>query len=250
MEDNFCTRHIRFWTIRAHLITSNLSNLPSDGVPLTATNHMAARDNDLFGTPLAYHYKMAQAHSTQDRKPRRATTFDTDSFSIKIDNCCSKCMSGKLQDFIPGSLCSIRPKLVIGYESSHSYITQVGTIQWNVVVDIGVTRQLTIPESLFNPTNKARLLSPQHLAQHMQPFEKKPGGTLCRTFADLIELLWNDRQHQITNALDPDPSNIATIYAVHGLSKYHAYCSVIHEPHEIAACRVELPAPNPRHMNH
>jgi hypothetical protein len=54
----------------------------------------------------------------------------------------------------------------MGYDG-HSYITQIGTVRWLVVDDEGVDWELLIPNSLLNPTNKTRLLSPQHLDQQL-----------------------------------------------------------------------------------
>jgi hypothetical protein len=192
---SFRLRGVRFRTNRRDLLSSSQDgkgtipkHVHNSYTPMTPTDHMAARDHALFGTPLHYHYDVPQVLSTtQGRKPS-PSVFDTDSFSIKIDNCCSKTMSGVLTDFVPGSLRSISPKPVMGYDGAHSYITKMGTIRWVVVDDDGIDREILIPDSLFNPTNTTRLLSPQHLAQQLAPLESTKNGTICHTTAESVQL--------------------------------------------------------------
>jgi hypothetical protein len=54
--------------------------------------------------------------------------FDTDSFAIKIDNCCTRSMSHCKRDFVVGTLRPVRSLVVKGYGGSTTNITHQGTI--------------------------------------------------------------------------------------------------------------------------
>jgi hypothetical protein len=64
---------------------------------------------------------------------------DTDSFEVKIDNCCSRTLSGHKEDFIKGTLKVARNLSVEGYSTTgqHEAVTHEGTIKWTVLNDNG-----------------------------------------------------------------------------------------------------------------
>jgi hypothetical protein len=55
--------------------------------------------------------------------------FDTDSFPIKIDNCCTQTISGFKQDFIPSTLRKVNDLVVRGFANTKTKITRKGTVQ-------------------------------------------------------------------------------------------------------------------------
>jgi hypothetical protein len=111
---------------------------------------------------------------------------DSDSLEIKMDNCCSKTLSGHKNDFIKGTLVPIKNMVVQGYSATgeYDYVTHEGIIQWSVPDDDGKLCNITIPKSLYVPTNGHRLLLPQHVAQQMKGKETDTASTQCITFAD------------------------------------------------------------------
>jgi hypothetical protein len=149
------------------------------------------------------------------------SSFDTDSKPIKIDNCSTRTMSGCRNDFITDTLIQVQNKSVRGYAGTCTPITHQGTIHWRVADDNGTTRDIIIPNSYYVPTSTTRLLSPQHLAQQMKDNYPMKRGTWCATYEDSICLQWNQRTHSITVPLDPNSSNVGTIWTVPGYSRYH-----------------------------
>ena len=98
-----------------------------------------------FATALAYH--------------KNAITFDSDSYPILIDNCCSACMTNSLDDFtdIPKEVqASIKG---VGGPVS---VTHQGTVKWKFQDDQGRTHAFYLPGSYYAPDLPCRLLSPQH----------------------------------------------------------------------------------------
>jgi hypothetical protein len=148
---------------------------------MTVTDHMAARDSfPIIGTPISFYFDKPPPQNTfttqhGPRKPQ--ASFNTYRHSIKIEKCCSPSMSGVLTDFFTGSLRPIPPKPVFGYDGSHSVNTHIRTIRWVLADDSGIYWNLIIPASLYNPTNKTRLLSPQHFARQPNGQWTAPSAT-------------------------------------------------------------------------
>jgi hypothetical protein len=91
--------------------------------------------------------------------------FDSDSVPIRVDNCCSRTLSGSLHDFDKSTLTPTTSDMTItGFGGTKTRITHTGTIIWRIHDDHGVTREIRIPHSFYIPTSKHRLLSPQHWA--------------------------------------------------------------------------------------
>jgi Reverse transcriptase (RNA-dependent DNA polymerase)/GAG-pre-integrase domain len=167
---------------------------------------------------------MHYALTTQfDRIGRTMKSMDTDSFEIKIDNCCSRSLSGNKSDFQKGTLVAIKPMAIEGYSTQREYVTHEGTIVWSVHDDDGKVRKIVIPNSLYVPTNKTRLLSPQHLAQTMKLSEKSEQGTRCITYADRMVLQWNDLAYSKTVPINRRSSNIGRMFSATGFQQYNAF---------------------------
>lgn len=156
---------------------------------------------------------------------RKMTPFDSDSFEVKVDNCCSRTLSGHKTDFMKGSLKPTNNIAVEGYNGAHDFVTHTGTIHWRVLDDQGSIRDIIIPNSLYVPTNKLRLLSPQHMAQMYRSKESNADRTRCVTFSDHMILEWDSRRYKKTIKIDAKASNIGRLYTVGGYSKYVAYAT-------------------------
>jgi len=70
-----------------------------------------------------------EAKSAMDKERRVRMEFDTDSFDILIDNCCSHTLTNDINDYIePPVKSSVR---VRGYNGSTNS-TMVGTVKWKI----------------------------------------------------------------------------------------------------------------------
>ena len=94
-------------------------------------------------------YTAIAAQSTAATAPKLAT-FDTDSYTIKVDNCCTKSISSYLDDFIESQvpLTTRRVKGVQGYVTGPVY---QGTIKWNITDDNGTPHIINLPGSYYVP---------------------------------------------------------------------------------------------------
>jgi hypothetical protein len=178
---------------------------------------------------------------------------DSDSVEVKIDNCCSRTLSGHKTDFIKGTLKPVHNLSVEGYSTTGEFepVTHEGTIKWTVLDDNGTRCELIIPKSLYVPTNDNRLLSPQHLAQVLHGKEKVNHGTRCTTYAHTMVLEWDNCTHKVTVPIDKRTSNIGRMYTAPGFSNYMAYATKtvnlfpesVHHPNTIVCHKMEIRKP-------
>jgi hypothetical protein len=163
-------------------------------------------------------------YSSQIRtKTRLMRPFDTDSVKIRIDNCCSRTISGYKSDFIKGTMKPVKNMIVEGFSGAKEAATHTGVIKWTVLDDHGKRKDIIINNSLYVPGNKLRLLSPQHLAQGMSDVEDKQSATRCVTYADKMTLEWNNLQNKKTVTIGSKSSNVGVMYTAPGYKKYHAF---------------------------
>jgi GAG-pre-integrase domain len=198
-------------------------------------------DEDIDKDEVIYAFSTSTVSSTVGRS--LMIPMDTDSYEIKLDNCCSRTLSGHKSDFVKGTL--VPKKLaIVGYNGEREYSTHQGTIRWYIDNDDGQAQELLIPNSLLVPTNETRLLSPQHLAQTMKRKETLPAGTRCTTYSDRMVLQWNDLQHTRTVPIDKRSANIGRIYSSPGYRTYNAYATRtvddFPEPQLITCMRIEI----------
>jgi len=103
-----------------------------------------------------------EARSAMDKERRVRMEFDTDSFDILIDNCCSHTLTNDINDYIePPVKSSVR---VRGYNGSTNS-TMVGTVKWKIKGDNGKVHNFILPNTYYSSSVEKRLLSPQHWAQ-------------------------------------------------------------------------------------
>jgi hypothetical protein len=148
---------------------------------------------------------------------------DTDSFPIKIDNCCTQSMSGYKDDFIESTFKRISGMHVVGFGQTRSTITHSGTVQWSIYDDNGMLHTFYIPNVFYIPGCGVRLLSPQHWAQETKDISPKPDGTWCATFHDRVELRWSQQKYIKTIHISPKDNNIATMWSAGNSKRYSTF---------------------------
>lgn len=85
------------------------------------------------------------AYTTTNQGPAQIL-WDTDSFPIRVDNCCTRSLSFEINDFIQETLSTVVNKAVSGFVANTTTpITKIGTIKWNLLDDNGNTRQILPP---------------------------------------------------------------------------------------------------------
>jgi hypothetical protein len=103
-----------------------------------------------------------EARPAVEKRDRTKLNFDTDSYDILIDNCCSHTLTNDIKDYIePPIKSEVR---VRGYNGSTDS-TMVGTVKWKIKDDNGKVHNFILPNTYYSPSVETRLLSPQHWAQ-------------------------------------------------------------------------------------
>jgi hypothetical protein len=130
-----------------------------------------------------------EAKSAVDKERKLKMEFDTDSFDILIDNCCSHTLTKDINDYIePPVKSSVR---VRGYNRSTNS-TMVGMVKWKIKDDKGKIHNFILPNTYHSSSVETRLLSPQHWAQT----RKKGRDSYCITYHDAIIMRWNKDKNQ------------------------------------------------------
>ena len=141
--------------------------------------------------------------------------FDSDSYDIFVDNCCSKSITNCLDDFLepprPSNL------LIKGFNGATA-TTKVGTVQWPLQDDEGRVHKITLPHTYYSKHAEHRLLSPQHWAQ----VANQGRGTRCITYHDSILLIWGKGKYRKTVPLSP--SNVGVMSTPPGMQSYLHIC--------------------------
>lgn len=132
----------------------------------------------------------------------RRMHFDTDSYEILVDNCCSKSITNSLDDFIQPPKPS---QMTIKGFNGATAPTCVGTVKWHMQDDKGKLHTIVLPETYYSPKVQTRLLSPQHWAQVARR------GTKCTTYHDKIILSWERGKY--TKTVPLSASNVGLITA-------------------------------------
>jgi hypothetical protein len=161
----------------------------------------------------------ARPAMSKERKARME--FDTDSFDILIDNCCSHTLTNDINDYIePPVKSSVR---VRGFNGSTNS-TMVGTAKWKIKDDNGKVHNFIYPNTYYSSSVETRLLSPQHWAQT----RNKVRDSYCVTYHDAIIMRWNKDKYQITAPLDNRKHrNVGVVRSAPGIKKYLTACQAI-----------------------
>jgi hypothetical protein len=100
-----------------------------------------------------------------------------------------------------------------------------------VLDDAGTTQVLIIPNSFLVPGGTSGLLSPQHWAQEIQDHYPRKHETRCVTKGDSVILEWDQRKYSNTITLDPEGTNVGTIWSIPGCDIDNKAISYIHDNH-------------------
>lgn len=143
-------------------------------------------------------------------------TFDTDSFDIAVDNCCSRCITNDQKDFI-GSPRKVQHN-ILGIGGSAKGTLQ-GTVRWIIEDDDGRKHPFQIDNVLYQPNTPYRLLSPQHWAQSIGEVN---GGAGCFTTGTQVRLFWGNRTYQKTIPLDTT-TNVGVMQSAPSFVSLHSF---------------------------
>jgi len=162
-----------------------------------------------------------EARSAMERERRVRMEFDTDSFDILIDNCCSHSLTNNINDYIDLPVkSSFR---VRGYNGSTNS-TMVGAVKWQIIDDNGKVHNFILPNTYYSSSVETRLLSPQHWAQT----RKKGRDLYCVTYHDAIIMRWNKDKYQIIAPLDNRKHrNVGVVRLAPGIKQYLTTCQAI-----------------------
>ena len=120
-----------------------------------------------------------EAKPAMEERLKNRLAFDSDSYDILIDNCCSHTLTNDLKDYIEPP---IKSKVKIrGYNGSTNS-TRVGTVKWKIKDDNGKVHNFILPNTFYSSSVETRLLSPQHWAQ----VRDKGRDTYCITYHDAV----------------------------------------------------------------
>lgn len=150
-----------------------------------------------------------------------SSSFDTDSFTILVDNCATRSITNDASDFIDPPV-KVKGKLK-GISGSMPVLFK-GTVRWYIEDDQGTVHKLLLPNTLYVPSAPERLLSPQHWAQARRKRGDVANGTIAITYSDRVELQWDRQRYCRTIVLDPN-TNVASLSSAPGYTKFRIYRS-------------------------
>jgi hypothetical protein len=140
----------------------------------------------------------------------RNMCFDTDSYPIKIENCCTQSITSYKTNFVPNTIRAVHDKQVRGFGDHTTKITHQSTVRWSILDNSGQQHDIIIPNTYYVLKCNIRILSPQHWAQEMQDHTPLPDGTQCITYHTRVVLKWQQQSRVKTLHIDPGSNNVAT----------------------------------------
>ena len=145
--------------------------------------------------------------------------FDSDSYPILIDNCCTACVTNEMNDF-EGTLQKVQTR--VNGVGGAIMLTHKGTIKWTIEDNEGCSHTFRIRNSFYAPDAPCRLLSPQHWSQNAEDNSANKKGTWSATYDDKVELHWNNNSCHRTIKLDP-ATNVASMQSSPGNKYFRTY---------------------------
>jgi hypothetical protein len=241
-------KYMKFWKSRLARLNHMFDSYINENYKVV-DNHVktpSLREHNLTWRPYGYYKKrksriacnkcialratvIIEAKSATNKKRKVRMEFDTDSFDILIDDCCSHTLTNDINDYIePPVKSSVR---VRGYNGSTN-ATKMGTVKWKIKDDNGKVHILILPNTYYSSSVETRLLSPQNWAQT----RKKGRDSYCMTYHDAIIMRWNKDKYQITAPLDNRKHrNVEVVRSALGIKQYLATCQALDQEHTTLA---------------
>ena len=113
----------------------------------------------------------------------------------------------------------------------------MGTLLWRWNDDHGQEQKFLIPNSLYIPSGKCRLLSPQHWAQTRQGDQKHAQEI---TDAQNFTLSWGKSSYKLTTSLGKK-NNVGTLYMTPGFNNFNLFCPAATEEHHDKHYPLQVP---------
>ena len=149
----------------------------------------------------------------------RATTFNSDSMPIMVDDGASACITNTMEDFVGKTQC-INQK--VNGIAGNAQATCQGMVHWQIEDDDGVQHTLKIKGCYYIETIPTRIFSPQYFAQLSNDHTPLPEGMGAIMLSRNITLFWH--QHHFTKTIPLDPKmNVGLTYLVPGANRFKAF---------------------------
>ena len=103
----------------------------------------------------------------------------------------------------------------------------MGTLLWRWNDDQGQEQKFLIPNSLYIPSGKFRLLIPQHWAQTRQGDQKHAQEIKD---AQNLSLSWGRSSYKLTTTFVKQ-NNVGTLYMTPGFNNFNLFCQAATEEH-------------------
>ena len=141
------------------------------------------------------------------------------------------------EDFV-GELTDTNRKIK-GFGGLFSQTVKMGTLLWRWDDDQGREHKFIIPNSLYVPSGKCRLLSPQHWAQTRRS-EQKPAFEITNHMNTI--LTWGKQKYTLTTPLGKG-DNVATLYMSPGYNQYELFCQAATDEYKDETHPIHQPMP-------
>ena len=161
--------------------------------------------------------------STTSRAGPVTPPFDSDSYILMIDNCCSKCVTNCSTDFV-GVPTPVHAE--ISGVGGPIAILQKGTVKWSIQDDFGRIHHFRIPGTYYAPDAPFRMFSPQHWSKEINRCNSRGKGAWCATYEDKVTLHWGNNGYVRSVLLDP-ATNVATLFSAPGTKRYQIYEAIM-----------------------
>jgi hypothetical protein len=165
-------------------------------------------------------------HTRNRSSPPNTAVFDTNSFPIRIDNHCSRCISFCSDDF-EGPLMA-KSITFRGLAGAQANANHVGTLKWRWEDDMGQVHTHLIPDSVYLPGSHDRILVPQHWAQE----RKKQGLSEASYWGDDTTLTLKWGEHVRVTPLD-SRTNVAILQSAPSFAA--AFANVVSDEEDNSA---------------
>ncbi len=147
--------------------------------------------------------------------------FDTDSRTVKIDNCASATMSPYVDEFEGELKATTNEVHGVGGRITNGIMK--GTYKLKIEDDDGKAHTIRIPNSYYVPNLPCTLLSPQHWAREANDHKPMRKGTWCATYENEVVIQWNQRKHTKTIRLEQGTGQVASFLTTPGYKAFNAF---------------------------